>query len=101
MAILSDSDYVGGKPRIEGHRLWVSHIVEGVLTDGLEGYIKNYSLEGEENKIKEAIDYCRKEQCVGHAITYCQGCSKREESKNDLWNLWTVSGELYKTYFEV
>jgi len=39
-------------------------------------YIKDFDLKGEENKVKEAIDYCRLEKCIGHAVTYCQGCNK-------------------------
>ena len=97
MAILSDKNYVGGKPRIEGHRLWVSHIIANVADQGLEEYIDDFELHGEEQKIREAIEYCMNEDCIGHAVTYCQDCNKCKEFPGE--DLWKVAKELYEKYF--
>ncbi len=98
MFIKSDEDYVGGKPRIDGHRIWVSHIVIGIEAMGLEEYIEDYRL-GDDldimNKIKEALKYCMNEKCV-NAIKYCQDCSKDEKGCDDLWK---VAKKLYGKYF--
>ena len=41
MSIKSDKDYLCGQPRIEGHRIWVSHVIAHVNESGLE-YCKNF-----------------------------------------------------------
>ena len=98
MTIKSDIDYVGGQPRIEGHRLWVSHIVGNIAEMGLTGYIEDFNLRGEEDKIKEAIDYCRFKSCVGHVVNYCQGCNKSAKYPGE--NVWELAQKVYDNNFK-
>src|SRR3989338_5382110 len=76
MSIKSDKDYLCGQPRIEGHRIWVSHVIAHVNESGLE--------------------YCMNERCVGSAISYCQGCTKSGEGGEDCWK---VAKQVYKKVF--
>ena len=97
MVILSDGDFVGGKPRMEGHRLWVSHVVGGVEEAGLVGYIRNYDIQQGVPKIREALEYCMNQSCEGQAIKYCQYCSKNTELSGV--NMWEVARRLHEEYF--
>ncbi len=98
MTVKSDKNYVSGQPRIEGHRLWVSHIVGNIVEGGLINYIEDFDLKDEEEKIKEAIEYCRLEKCVGHAITYCQGCNKNKEHPGE--NVWELAQKIRESDFK-
>ncbi len=92
MTIRSDKGYVSGQPRIEGHRIWVSHVIANVFESGLEEYRKDFGLE--EQQIREAIDYCRGQNCVGNSVSYCQGCSKNSRHSGE--DVWKVAEELHK-----
>ena len=88
MTIKSDKDYISGQPRLDGHRLSVAHIVANISQVGLESFVNEFDLHGEEGKLKEAIEYCRNEQCVSKVISYCQGCNKNVTySGEDLWKV--------------
>ena len=71
MVIKSEKDYASGQPRIEGHRTSVQHVVANVNCLGLEGYVKELWTDDDgqlfdekiRDKIKEAVEYCRTEQC--------------------------------------
>mgnify|MGYP005684907713 CR=1 FL=1 len=96
MSITSDKNYVSGQPRIDGHRIWVSHIISHVREMGLDSYIDDFDLEGEEDHIIEALDYCRNERCVGNVVSYCQGCSKHTSSSGE--DLWNIAAHLYQEH---
>lgn len=99
MVIRSDRGYVGGKPRIEGHTLWISHIVANIEDMGLEGYINDFELEDDpkiRNKIREALEYCMNERCIEHALHFCQGCNKNKIEDEFLWE---TAKRLYERYF--
>ena len=75
MSIVSHKDYCFGKPRVDGTRLWVSLIVENVESDGVDETLAAYqSLTPD--KVRECLDYCRRQQCQGKVVKYCQGCTK-------------------------
>ena len=98
MTIRSDKGYVGGKPRIEGTRLWVSLIVTDVEDMGLDSFIEDFELHDKKDKIKEAIEYCMNEQCVDEkgmpkVIAYCDYCAKRGEGAE----IWKLAKKLYDT----
>lgn len=93
MSIKSDKDYLCGQPRIEGHRIWVSHVIAHVNESGLE-YCKNFDIS--ERDVRDAIEYCMNERCVGSAISYCQGCTKSGEGGEDCWK---VAKQVYKKVF--
>jgi uncharacterized protein (DUF433 family) len=99
MEIDSDKDYVGGKPRMKGHRLWIGHVVSGVEILGVDGYIFDYSLgiDGRE-KVREALDYCRNEECIENVVRYCQDCRKREDRGIEFWK---IAEKIYEREFEV
>jgi len=110
--IKSDKDCVSGQPRIEGHEISVRHVVANVGCLGLDGCIEYFKLgndEGIEDKIREAVDYCRNEQCDkdnenGRLESYCHYCTKNEdfkpnknESKSDVWK---TAHKVYQLNFE-
>lgn len=96
MSIRSDKGYVSGQPRIEGHRIWVSLVVFGVNADGLERYIDGYDVTKQE--VKDALEYCRKEQCAGTAVDYCQDCNKSTDLPGE--DVWKIAEKLYNQYFD-
>ena len=76
MTIESNEGVVGGKPCIEGHRIWVSHVVECIeRLRSVERFLEWYP-QLTRDQVREALDYCRKEQCIGNVIAYCQNCTK-------------------------
>lgn len=97
MAIRSDKGCVGGQPRIEGQRIWISHIILNVKDMGLQEYLEDFDLESERDKIIEAFDYCRKEECVGKVVSYCQDCNKNSRFPGE--DVWKIARELYEIYF--
>ena len=94
MPIKSDAGYVCGQPRIEGHRIWVSHVVGNAKESGLE-YCENFDISEED--VKDALEYCMNERCVGNAIRYCQDCSKHEAGFPDCWK---IARQLYENHFQ-
>lgn len=77
MQIVSTKDCLGGQPRLDNHRIQVSYIVNFLEQAGsLKTYIKWFPTVDDPKKIREALDYCRNEQCIGNCIAYCQGCTK-------------------------
>ncbi len=110
MVIVSEEGYVSGQPRIAGTRIWVSHVVDSLVGMGsVEEYLRNFSHIPRE-QVKEALDYCRRQECRGKVVSYCQGCTKdksaplksgiqaeestfEEEKEMDLWE---VAERLYK-----
>ncbi len=76
MSIVSTKGVIGGSPCIGGHRIWVSFVVEYIEKPGsVESFLDSFP-QLTRDQVKEALDYCRKEQCVGDVIAYCQDCTK-------------------------
>ena len=74
--IVSDEGYVSGQPRIDGHRIWVGHVVEFLQAFGsVEAYLENFPTITRE-QVRESLEYCMRERCVGRVFRYCQGCKK-------------------------
>lgn len=112
MPIVSDDDVVGGQPRIDGTRIWVSHVVESMHGLGsLKAYLKTYP--GiTEAQVREALAYCSRQKCSeGGVYRHCQNCTKDDspppfdapkeegdepEEKRDLWKL---AKQLYRIHF--
>ena len=104
----SKKDICEGEPCIEGHEITVRHIVVNVNCLGLEGYVGFYIYDRQlcdekigGDKIEEAVEYCRTEQCDvdnanGKLVRYCQGCSKERGD----WNGWKTAQKLYQLHFE-
>ena len=97
MAITSDRNYATGQPRIDGHRIWVGHIVANVAELGLAQYVEDFSLEGKEPDIREAVKYCMGQDCVGNVHSYCQGCNHNVQYPGE--DLWKVAQNVYKREF--
>lgn len=91
-AVSSDSNCMSGQPALAGHRLPLAHIVANIADSGFDEYIDDFDLRGEENKVKEAINYCRQEKCA-NAKSYCEGCSKNKDYPGE--DLWRVASDLY------
>ncbi len=91
MPIETDKNTCSGQPRLEKTRIWVSHAIAHIEDMGLEEYVDEFDIPLA--KVKEAIEYCMAEKCVGHAVRYCQGCSKYEGRGTDLWK---VAKQIYE-----
>ena len=99
MSSQSDKGYVGGQPRIQGTRIWVSHAIANISEMGLEEYMYDFDLSDKKQELKDAIDYCRRELCQNSAISSCQGCNKNVNYPGK--DLWKVAEELYKKYGKI
>ena len=77
---------------------------------GLEGYVKELWTDDDgqlfdekiRDKIKEAVEYCRTEQCDvdnanGKLVRYCQSCIKSGKNK---CNVWEIAQEVYELNYD-
>jgi hypothetical protein len=67
---------------------------------GVDGYIFDYSIRNDgREKIREALDYCRKEECIDNVVSYCQDCNKSDTHPG--FDVWKIAERLYREEFGV
>ncbi len=98
MTICSDKGCVGGQPRMEGTRLWISHVITHVNKSGLDYYIEDFELQDKKAEIKNAIEYCMKENCVDNCVRYCTYCTKASIDPKYGVKFWKIAKKLHKKY---
>jgi len=96
MPIMSDSDYCHGMPIIEGHRIWVSHVIANVEEMGINGYAEDFDLSVLD--ILDTINYCREEKCLKNCLSYCQECGKDKKEYPNHKDLSKVAEKIYQEY---
>lgn len=94
MAIVSDSDTLGGQPRIDGRRIPVSHVIANVEEIGVSEYCEDFEIK--RDAVRDAIVYCMNQTCDTKAKSYCYGCRKDEPFRKDLWE---NAREAYQRFF--
>jgi len=79
--IVCTPGWLGGSPRLEGHRIGVDHVVLMLREQSPEEYLADYQLDDVTvDDLKIAVHYCRSLQCEkDQPQCYCSWCSIAEK----------------------
>ncbi len=83
--VVSDRNYISGQPRLRGHRLSVARIVAEIEERGIEGFLEDFDIKDERQKVISVVNYCAGEKCSGKVIRYCYECHKFNPNGEKLW----------------
>jgi len=97
--ITSDVSTLGGEPTLVGFRIPVSQVICFTSGDGIDGYIEDFGLDINpkiRDAIKEAMEYCMKQDCEIYATVRCHDCNK---GNNGTTPMWDTARKMYEHYF--
>jgi uncharacterized protein (DUF433 family) len=100
--IVCTPGWLGGSPRLEGHRIGVDHVIFGLERESPADYLADYQLDDVSvDDLKTAVHYCRARQCEKDCPQrYCSWCSisekHGEERPSDvkLHDCWILAEEV-------